>query len=64
MIYRPGEWIPNPLKKGEVTVKCHTCETVAEFDDTNQVYECECDFGASVEGLALGLSGYEWTNDE
>jgi hypothetical protein len=52
------EWIPHWLKRGNAVVECHTCGETCEFDPTGRVYECDCEFGATAEALAIGLPGY------
>lgn len=54
------DWILHPLRSGNCVVYCKTCETECELNSTGRVYECECEFGATVEALAMGLEGYCW----
>ena len=57
------DWIPHALRTGNAIVYCKTCESKAELNEWKNVYECECEFGASIEALAFGLEGYKWEAD-
>jgi hypothetical protein len=52
------DWIHSSLKRGKATVECKTCGETADFNGHTKTYECDCDFGATIEALAFGLEGY------
>jgi hypothetical protein len=59
-----NDWVPTCLRSGDATVYCKTCGEKTQFNEMNAVYECKCEFGATVEALAHGLDGYTWECNE